>query len=1249
MSRGFRIIGLIVFLMVFLACNSSQNNPPQADLQPSSGAPQFVFPHPDGWGMPDQHGPAVATFGQAVCFKCHGEKSSSGIKGPDCLKCHPLYPHETNWKEPDQHGKVFFEQGKAACTTQCHGTDLGGGLSGKSCNSCHATFPHAESWEEITGHGVYAFSNGVEGCLECHDLDPLGDTDKKACRSCHKKYPHEETWVESSKHGSFVRQNGQASCTTACHGIDLKGGKSKTACADCHESYPHPAGWGREVEEGEKLPKHAVWAKTRLPSCRNSCHGDDFSGGTSNKVCSTCHPYPHDDTWAVKPEQGATEHGAYVLSQGGSASCAGVCHGTDFMGGDSKVSCKQSECHAQYPHAAEWGRSVDPQKAPLHGPWVLANGKTECKNACHGTNLNGGTSETPCDKCHTVYPHVSGWQNKAVHGASPDRQNSNCTTFCHGSNLRGGDSNRSCYDSSCHTLGLYPHEDGWEAASAHGVAVNTYGKQGCLGCHQVEPVDASDRKACHGCHPLYPHQTNWVERVSPGGKTVHGASVTSPSTDATCRTECHGSDLSGGLSRMVCNDCHEKVPHPAGWGRIIEEGQTAPMHGVWARTRMNSCRNTCHGLDLSGGSSGRSCNETDCHSVESKFPHPTNWALPSEHGAYLSPEGQPVDANRKITLCASCHGSDLRGGTSQKSCYAANCHPSASSFPHTAGWAAGAQHAAGYLAVTDVTARRQFLSTNCGTSCHGANFDRGLQGKSCRLCHSDFPHATTAWANLGESLSSNEHGGVFKQKMQADPSDIAACTMCHGEDYSRYANIGKACQSCHGANFGHLSTPAYLTTWSQGGGHGSNFANNNYNSRSDERMNPCWNCHGRPVAFTDFDTRESLRNQSDCYACHPAYPHVSYRDKVWQATCRQEIPSPSTSMGHKVYFNQPPQSIWGDTTPLSSQPSACGQAGSCHTNGARGITIGHEQGEGSCSECHAGQEDRSPCLACHSLDYNGGAVSPLLSLPDCTPTENDVSDGNPSVSTTPINGAQRIATALTVTLRFSEAMRRETLTAPGALYLRDEAGAVINPQANSLSCSDDWCKTLTANFSGLASSTTYSIRLAATVTDWSGQTVNPTFSATFTTVAAAPVPHPFKVDYSRTRPSSGQNFPRNSPPTQAQIYFNEKNDGTGTSYRVYMPSVSQKALVWDNANLHVAHYITLQGGNCEGQECEYLYFDFPTGDPTPSNPGEYTISLPNVGDKNWNMLVSEACGDADECYAGGCPSCNTEWTFTVAP
>ena len=78
----------------------------------------------------------------------------------------------------------------------------------------------------------------------------------------------------------------------------------------------------------------------------------------------------------------------------------------------------------------------------------------------------------------------------------------------------------------------------------------------------------------------------------------------------------------------------------------------------------NSCK-SCHGSDLKGGKTEFSCFQ--CHQT---YPHPDSWNLITDdnfHGKYIE------NNNGSTDYCKGCHGSNLQGGRSGVSCY--SCHP----------------------------------------------------------------------------------------------------------------------------------------------------------------------------------------------------------------------------------------------------------------------------------------------------------------------------------------------------------------------------------------------------------------------------------------------------------------------------------------------------------------------------------------------------------------------------------------------
>jgi len=101
---------------------------------------------------------------------------------------------------------------------------------------------------------------------------------------------------------------------------------------------------------------------------------------------------PHSVGW----ERPGSHGQAYLADQ---ASCATSCHGEDFSGGFTDVSCY--DCHSFYPHLS---RVWDPYATHLF--WVSNNGDARCATAegCH-TELKGPVFSNPPVDC-TTYCHA---------------------------------------------------------------------------------------------------------------------------------------------------------------------------------------------------------------------------------------------------------------------------------------------------------------------------------------------------------------------------------------------------------------------------------------------------------------------------------------------------------------------------------------------------------------------------------------------------------------------------------------------------------------------------------------------------------------------------------------------------------------------------------------------------------------------------------------------------------------------------
>ena len=429
---------------------------------------------------------------------------------------------------------------------------------------------------------------------------------------------------------------------------------------------------------------------------------------------------------------------------------------------------------AQIKHSVDFGgrKHADGYCSPL-----------ENCSACHGNALQGGSHGEPsCTSCHGTFwtdPNcgkLSGIHTLAIkgilHGPNPCKPQGVCTP-CHGSSLEGGlNGEPSC--TQCH--GTY-----WTSAecgtSTHTVSLGgvphkpNYCRpyQNCAGCH------GANLRGGAGGQPscLQCHtQKNWQNC----GPTRHNVSLSGRMHAMNNRSPlsdcspCHGADLHGGPNHEPsCYQCHGEV-----WNGSAA-GHTSVLGGVGHRPEYclpyQNCT-SCHGANLRGGTSGQpSC--LSCHTQR-------NWQNCGATQHNISRSGILHAGGTVTAVCVNCHGSDLRGGlNNEPSCY--QCHGAV--------WIGGAS---GHTSVLGgVSHRPEYCLPyqNC-TSCHGANLRGGTSGQpSCLSCHTQ-----RKWQNCGSTQHTINRDG----HLHAGGSATAVCVLCHGSDLRGGLNSEPSCYSCHG-------------------------------------------------------------------------------------------------------------------------------------------------------------------------------------------------------------------------------------------------------------------------------------------------------------------------------------------------------------------------------------------------------------------------------------------------------------------
>jgi uncharacterized CHY-type Zn-finger protein len=246
------------------------------------------------------------------------------------------------------HGDRMAATGTAYCAG-CHGADFMGGDANVSCFTCHdgPSGHPATGWLDAAStnfHGLAASNRVPTDCTPCHGEDFSGGISETSCKVCHASQSGHPSagWMDAASdkfHGARLSAFGPSYCA-GCHGADYQGGYAAVSCFVCHDGPSgHPAtGWLASSSDNF----HGLDASSRgLPSCA-TCHGADYSGGVSGKSCSLCHSDEsgHPSTGWLDDDS-SNFHGDR-LDLRGATYCAG-CHGADYTGGDSAVSC--FTCH----------------------------------------------------------------------------------------------------------------------------------------------------------------------------------------------------------------------------------------------------------------------------------------------------------------------------------------------------------------------------------------------------------------------------------------------------------------------------------------------------------------------------------------------------------------------------------------------------------------------------------------------------------------------------------------------------------------------------------------------------------------------------------------------------------------------------------------------------------------------------------------------------------------------------------------
>ena len=347
------------------------------------------------------------------------------------------------------------------------------------------------------------------------------------------------------------------------------------------------------------------------------------------------------------------------------------------------------------------------------------------------------------------------------------------------------------------------------------------GSSSCAECHGADLSGGISKVSCFanpaGCHhgPI----PNWA------GGAVHGpAAKKAPGNSgfASCQI-CHGAGFSGGGSGVSCFTCHGvAAPHPAKPWRSSSGGSshvtTDPQNAsVCARCHAQGSSNNPAGHPATPAPAGTppGCyNNTLCHGVGAA-PHPlgAGW-LNATTSAFHGPT-----AKQNLTYCQGCHGTPgttrFDGGAAPTSCQTSTCHPDAKAHPTR--WYQAAQPFPAYAS---------------------SHRNAGDLGVSCAVCHKvDAPG--TGLDNAAPSCYSDAYNGVGCHSGGPGGPNHSVPFLGTAHTAANQAGFTSNCAPCHAVTGASPLSSAPLCTVC-------------HKSATALPFSSCTSCHAKPPSGTAY-------------------------------------------------------------------------------------------------------------------------------------------------------------------------------------------------------------------------------------------------------------------------------------------------------------------------------------------------------------------------------------------------------------
>ncbi|MGC3998230.1 MAG: CxxxxCH/CxxCH domain-containing protein [Anaeromyxobacter sp.] len=613
---------------------------------------------------------------------------------------------------------------------------------------------------------ILALLAGCDQARPIAGVDPADPGGVSArCTSCHGDASRDEVEL-------LVKAAPPATVSGAsagAHLAHLHGGtfRNALACADCHvvpQSTGHADGaievrFGALAKAGDTTPS---WSGD---TCTVYCHGATLGASGASTTprwdggaldCGSCHgaPPPSHDPASTRC---ATCHPGTVKADG----TIDLANGMHI---DGKL-----EVSSQHPDG--WANPAQ------HGP-AAKQDLPGCQ-ACHGADLDGGTSGVSCNACHGG----TAWQ-------------SNCT-FCHGAKLA-----------------TYTAGDLAKAAPPRGAGGETDGSARAVGAHQAHLVAGvlSRAVACAECHASVPTSLAHVDGATTlsWGTLARGGGAAPSWNGTSCANYCHGATLgaggtnhapawTGGAAQAACGTCHG-APPPAPHAQDTSCGS---CHTGYTATSVNAATHIDGHLDVSA----LSC--TSCHGDATRTSNP---AAPPR-----GTHGETATTARAV----GAHQAHLAGNAIARAVACTECHAVPSSPSHSSG---AVDMSWGTLARGGGVAP-SWNGTTCANYCHGATLGAGgtnhapawtggAAQAACGTCHGappPAPHvcktASWSWCNSRTDCGTCHAGYTGSTTNLTTHVDGAlqsatTCQGCHAtaaltSRHRRSEHVSRSCGDCH--------------------------------------------------------------------------------------------------------------------------------------------------------------------------------------------------------------------------------------------------------------------------------------------------------------------------------------------------------------------------------------------------------------------------------------------------------------------